>query len=74
MIDESAWVELGDRLIHTVLPPVKAKTISSSCSSGHGQNLTSYSVDSILQSTDIPQTASQKGGLTSNILRKLENT
>jgi hypothetical protein len=30
---------------HTVVPPVKAKTDSSVRSSGHGQNLTSNSVD-----------------------------
>lgn len=33
-------------MVHTVLPPVKAKTDSSVSSSCHGQNLTSYSVDS----------------------------
>ena len=58
---------------HTVLPPVKAKTTSSSCFSGHGQNLTSYNVDSILQSTHILQTASRQVEFTSNILRELEN-
>jgi hypothetical protein len=56
---------------HTVVPPVKAKTHSSVCSSGHGQNLTSNNVDAGLMSIHTLQERWSRFDLTSNFVGRL---
>jgi hypothetical protein len=55
----------------TVVPPVKAKTDSSVCSSGQGQNLTSKSVDAGFVSIPTFQERWSRFDLTSNFFWRL---